>query len=379
MLLDYIDEVRARYDAWWRGENAGPLLYILYPQPGADLTPAAREWMNPVIYRQWTTWRQEFAFGQAVELAAQTGSLHYVDDAADLLERYADLTGRAGDGYHFLFVNLGASMMSALMTGVTKFYDGTIWVEHDPPMDLDAVLAMDESAESPYAAVAFEAMQRLVDRLGGRFVFGIPELGGLLDVLSALRKPQNLLLDTMDEPAKLDAACTRLQRLWWHYHRRMSAILDPANPRAYAQAMRYLSGEPNHIATCDFSAMIGPDAFARWALPQIAGECEHFNGRVVYHLDGPGELVHLDALLGLEKLHGIQWVSGAGNPGGLDERWHPLYRRILDAGKRICLSGTPSDAEAFRAFFRIFPASEFLAGLTARDEKHAVELAELGR
>lgn len=48
-------------------------------------------------------------------------------------------------------------------------------------------------------------------------------------------------------------------------------------------------------------------------------------------------------LLALEKLDGIQWVSGAGKPRKANRRWYELYHRILDAGK--CLHVT-MDAES---------------------------------
>jgi 5-methyltetrahydrofolate--homocysteine methyltransferase len=372
-MTDYIQEVKQRYELWWTDRNENPVVYCIFPA-GGDFQEKVRDWMAPKSVGGWTAWRQEFLFGQAVELAAQTGDFNYVDEAADLLERYADITDRMAEGYHFLFVNMGASMMSALLTGETKFNGDTIWLEMEQELTLDEILEFDESTESDYARAALEAMRRFTRRLEGRFVFGIPELGGLLDILAAMRKTNNLLLDTMDAPEKLDQAVALMERLWWHWYGRFSEIVDPANPGCYTQAMRILSARPSNIATCDFSAMISPDAFARWVLPGIRRETEKFDGRVVYHLDGPGELPHVDHLLSLDKLHGIQWVPGAGNPGGLDESYDDLYRRILDAGKKICLSGAGNDPDRLAAFFSKWPAREFFIPVTARDRSHGEKL-----
>jgi len=50
-------------------------------------------------------------------------------------------------------------------------------------------------------------------------------------------------------------------------------------------------------------------------------------------------ICHLDQLLAMDRLDGIQWVVGAGNPGPVDERWYPMYEKIQAAGKVLMLAG----------------------------------------
>jgi succinate dehydrogenase flavin-adding protein (antitoxin of CptAB toxin-antitoxin module) len=50
-----------------------------------------------------------------------------------------------------------------------------------------------------------------------------------------------------------------------------------------------------------------------------------------YHLDGKGQIRHLDMLLALDELAGIQWIPGNGQPQA--DQWLPLLKRIRDAGK----------------------------------------------
>jgi hypothetical protein len=50
---------------------------------------------------------------------------------------------------------------------------------------------------------------------------------------------------------------------------------------------------------CDFSAMIGPEHFERfvkWDMELAVAESPRYN---YYHLDGTGELAHLDSLLAI--------------------------------------------------------------------------------
>ncbi len=71
----------------------------------------------------------------------------------------------------------------------------------------------------------------------------------------------------------------------------------------------------------DFSYMISPRMFERFALPGLtvwAGALDY----PFYHLDGPGQIKHLDMLLSIPRLRGIQWVPGDGQP--TPDQWLPL-------------------------------------------------------
>jgi hypothetical protein len=55
-----------------------------------------------------------------------------------------------------------------------------------------------------------------------------------------------------------------------------------------------------------------------------------------------GQIRHLDMLLSLERLRGIQWIPGDGQPP--PEEWLPLLKRIRDAGKLCQLYVSPEGA-----------------------------------
>ena len=63
----------------------------------------------------------------------------------------------------------------------------------------------------------------------------------------------------------------------------------------------------------DFSYMISPRMFERLILPDLTACCEALE-YAFYHLDGKGEIKHLDMLLSIERLRGIQWIPGDGAP-----------------------------------------------------------------
>ena len=83
----------------------------------------------------------------------------------------------------------------------------------------------------------------------------------------------------------------------------------------------------------DFSCMLGSEEYERFVAPGLELELDYLEASM-YHLDGPAAArQHLERILQFEKLDGVQWVYGAGQPSA--RHWLPLLRQIQAAGKRI--------------------------------------------
>lgn len=95
--------------------------------------------------------------------------------------------------------------------------------------------------------------------------------------------------------------------------------------------------EPWDGTQCDYSALISPGQFREFVLPVLERSIDHSPGYNYYHLDGPGELCHLDMILGIENLKCMQWVPAPND--GDQRKWGWLFRRISDAGKNIWYCG----------------------------------------
>ncbi len=97
-----------------------------------------------------------------------------------------------------------------------------------------------------------------------------------------------------------------------------------------------------YMLQSDFSAMISPQMFESFVLPDLAACCKKLDF-TFYHLDGEGQINHLDHLLSLEKLHGVQWIPGEGQPSPAS--WLPLFQRFIDAGKLCQLYVNAEDTQ----------------------------------
>jgi 5-methyltetrahydrofolate--homocysteine methyltransferase len=91
----------------------------------------------------------------------------------------------------------------------------------------------------------------------------------------------------------------------------------------------------------DVAYMISPRMFERFVLPDLAACCDAIP-YPFYHMDGKGQIPHLEMLLSLPRLRGIQWIPGEG--AAPPEAWLPLLQRIRAAGKLCQLYVTADGA-----------------------------------
>jgi 5-methyltetrahydrofolate--homocysteine methyltransferase len=168
-----------------------------------------------------------------------------------------------------------------------------------------------------------------VERWGEQVSIGMTDIGGNLDILASLRGTEKLLFDLRDAPEEVDRLTTQITQLWQRYYEELYQITASASTGYTCWEPIWSSGR-GYMLQSDFSYMISPRMFKRWVAPDIASICEQLEFGF-YHLDGKGEIPHLDSLLAIERLRGIQWQPGDGQP--LADEWLPLLKRIRDAHK----------------------------------------------
>jgi 5-methyltetrahydrofolate--homocysteine methyltransferase len=63
--------------------------------------------------------------------------------------------------------------------------------------------------------------------------------------------------------------------------------------------------------------MISPEMCRRFVVPALEYEASCLKHNI-YHYDGIGALTHLDDILAIQSIDGIQWVPGAGQKRTID-------------------------------------------------------------
>jgi hypothetical protein len=92
----------------------------------------------------------------------------------------------------------------------------------------------------------------------------------------------------------------------------------------------------------DELALISPRMFREFFLDDILAQINWLD-HSLFHLDGPDCIRHLDILLEIPNLHGIQWVPGARYKSMLV--WVPLLKRIQRAGKLVHITVPANEVE----------------------------------
>lgn len=288
---------------------------------------------------------------------------------------YVAATGFLAEGVPRHFTNYGPGCLAACIGGSFELRPDTIWFDtkqfvtdwENPPE-----VALDENSEIWQALIREQAYFARDPEAQ----FSVTDLGGVLDIVASLRGTQNLLYDLYDYPDQVKEFTAKVKAVWNTAFAQQLNTLENAG-QIYNTWMNIPSAKPWYPIQCDFCYMLSPQHFSEFVLPDII---DHANlmERSIYHLDGPGELPHLDMLLDIPSLNGIQWTSGASNDPLWSPKWFDLYRKIQDSKKNLVLMGGIDERDltgAERLIKSIDPAGAYIS-IACSSQKKAEDLFE---
>ena len=241
-----------------------------------------------------------------------------------------------GDGFPCLFVNFGPGVAAAFMGATLTNSEPTVWFHPRTQQEIaDIEFRLDEGGY--WWNRLLDIYRAAEKRWGGLVQLATTDLGGNLDLLATFRPSEKLLLDLYDHPEDVIRLTWQAHETWW---RCFEIINDALSANAgYSSWTPLFSEEPFYMLQCDFCYMIGPDMFDEFVKPELEASCRKLTN-AFYHLDGPGQLPHLDSLLEIPELKGVQWGPGDGHPD--ITQWPDVYRKIHKAGKLIQIFGGQS-------------------------------------
>jgi 5-methyltetrahydrofolate--homocysteine methyltransferase len=279
------------------------------------------------------------------------------------------------EGVAFLFTNFGPGCLAACIGGNYVLSEKSIWFDRKPIID---------DWENP-PELKFDTnsdMWKHLERVQSK-AFEHPEintsitdLGGILDIICSLRGTENMLYDLYDYPDEVKECTKLVTKLWFEAFDLQKEAVEKAG-QLYNNWLNVPSSKPWYPLQCDFSYMISPKQFEEFVLPHLVEQVNHME-RSVYHLDGVGEIPHIDMLLDIEGLTAIQWVAGAGQPPLYDECWFPLYKKIQDKGKNIILNSGLSmlNVEGSERLIKTLDPTGVYISYTAGDKDRADRMLE---
>ena len=235
---------------------------------------------------------------------------------------------------------------TAALARAKVLYTNTDWIE-------PTVTDWDEAPEprfdpnEPLMKRLIETTRILAENSRGRYIIETPSFVDCVTTMSQMRGAQEFCTDLYDVPEKVVRYRDRF----------VQAYLDSAafwnefvRARGYPGTTNWtgiLSPDWGNQIQCDFCVMIGSEIFDWLVMPEQRREAEFF-GKVVYHLDGPGEVQHLDALLEIPQIKAIQWVPIADSDKPTSGCWIPLLQRIQQAGKALQVYARADELDIYR-------------------------------
>jgi len=305
------------WGAWWAGELDRPIITVRAVDPDLQREIAAR---TPVNYPRERV-QDEFLSQFPLDMPA--------GQVLDVYEPLVGATRHYGDAYPKLWINFGAGVAAAFLGAGVEYQPGTTWF-HKPEGITDlAQIRLGFDPDNVWLKRIVEITQAAVARWGHQIAIGMTDVGGNLDILASLRGTQELLTDLYDAPDEVERLAREITALWLRWYDILSRIIEPAGRGVCCWAPCWNPGR-GYMLQSDFSYMISPKMFARYVTPDLTACCAAMDYGF-YHMDGKGQIPHLDHLLGIERLRGIQWQPGDGAPRG--DQWPDLLRRIREGGK----------------------------------------------
>jgi 5-methyltetrahydrofolate--homocysteine methyltransferase len=247
-----------------------------------------------------------------------------------------------GENLPSFFPNYGAGIMAAVLGVVPKYQTRTVWFSRPTPVD--EIISLLESVKLNNDNLWYSRLLRITEyaakKSKGLYQISMTDLGGILDILSSFLGPKNIILTMKRRPDIIDTCRAIILEKTLKVYDDLQNIIEKYNDGCNTW-LNVWSAKRWYPIQCDFSAMLNPKWFKRFALPDIEAQAAHMDYSM-YHLDGPLALPHLDDLLSIPELTGIQWVPGDGREPMGHEKWYPIYKKIQAAGKNIVNTVTPS-------------------------------------
>jgi hypothetical protein len=302
--------------AWWNGELNRPLVYLTSTDPVEG--------------------PQFFGFQSNYGLDVP---------AADIVDHFEPtLAARHyyADAFPWLWLNFGPGIAAGFLGAhVNSVIDPSETVWFTPAKETKAAeLKLVYDGENPWWKRVKELTTEMVARFGGMMQVSHTDLGGNLDILASFLTTQQQLFDVVEQPEEICRLVNQITQLWIRYYDELDKIIRPACRGTSAWTPLWSPGK-TYMLQCDFAYMISPKMFEQFVLPDLTACCEYLD-HGFYHLDGKGQIGHLNHLLSMARLRGIQWIPGDGQP--TPDQWLPLLQRIRSGGKLCQVFVSPQGA-----------------------------------
>lgn len=247
-----------------------------------------------------------------------------------------------GEAFPAAVINQGPGALAAYHGCTPRLLEDTIWFEHYiEDWDNDFI---EFTEDNEWFQLSKRLISAFVEDARGEYMVGMPDINAVSNALSLMRDNSSLCMDLVMQPDKIKHYTARILETHMYTLRELYKLVA-ANQEGYTDWMGLWAPDLGFPVQCDLSALLSSEMFKEFFIDgEIAPQCEVIP-YPFYHLDGPDCIRHVDELLKLDKLTGIQWQPGAGAEPGCDPRWTPMLQKIQEAGKNLYVYARMDEVE----------------------------------
>lgn len=326
------EETKEKFRNYWAHKNTGrPLMCVIARRPEieqySDGTPVDGGYLGQICQGKYYNMPDELMWKDMEDK---------YQDPQRIVDRYrffCDTHAFLGESFPNLNVDFGPGSLAAYLGSEIGFKEDTVWF--NKCLDgWDGVSKLQFDPENKWFKKHINLVKSCRELAGNDFYVDMPDLMENIDVLASLRGAQETLFDLLDEPEKVGERIQEVTDVYYDYYDRFyDAIKDEEGGNAYTVFQIWGPGRTVKLQ-CDFSAMMSPEDFRKYIQPSLRTQSENVD-HVLYHLDGPQAIKHMDALMEIDGIDALQWTSGDAGPDGTLPDWDVIYDKAIAAGKSI--------------------------------------------
>lgn len=327
-----MEAAKEKFRNYWAHKNTGrPLMCVIARRPEveqySDGTPVEGGYLDQICQGKYYNMPEELKWKDMEDKYQNPQRI--VDRYRYFCQTHAFL----GESFPNLNIDFGPGSLASYLGSEIGFKEDTVWF--NKCLDgWDGVPKLTFDPENKWFKKHLQLAKDCQALAGDDFYVDMPDLMENIDVLASLRGAQDILFDLLDEPEMIGERIQEVTDIYYEYYDRFyDVIKDEEGGNAYTVFQIWGPGRTVKLQ-CDFSAMMSPEDFRKYIQSSLRSQSENVD-HVLYHLDGPAAIKHMDALMEIEGIDALQWTSGDAGPDGTLPDWDVIYDKAIAAGKSI--------------------------------------------
>ena len=302
-----MEAAKEKFRNYWVHKNTGrPLMCVIARRPEveqySDGTPVEGGYLDQICQGKYYNMPEELKWKDMEDKYQNPQRI--VDRYRYFCQTHAFL----GESFPNLNIDFGPGSLASYLGSEIGFKEDTVWF--NKCLDgWDGVPKLQFDPENKWFKKHLQLAKDCQALAGDDFYVDMPDLMENIDVLASLRGAQDILFDLLDEPEMIGERIQEVTDIYYEYYDRFyDVIKDEEGGNAYTVFQIWGPGRTVKLQ-CDFSAMMSPEDFRKYIQPSLRSQSENVD-HVLYHLDGPAAIKHMDALMEIEGIDALQWTSG---------------------------------------------------------------------